>query len=66
MISTSAMTCCEESGSVEELELSVLRARKSVNLRRRDSCGAIVDLKVKQILRNLGQKPLRSYLIDLK
>ena len=60
MIGTSATTCCEESGSVEELELSVLRARKSVNLRRRDSCGRDRQVESEASPAELGLKALNE------
>ena len=60
MIGTSATTCCEESGSVAEGKLSVLRARKSVILRRRDSCGRDRQVVSEASPAELGSKALNK------
>ena len=60
LIDTSATTCCEESGSIEELELSVLRARKTVDLRRRDSCGRDRQVESEASPAELGSKALKK------
>ena len=60
VIGTSAMACCERSRNIEELELSVLQARKSVNLRRRDSCGHDRQVESEASPAELGSKALKK------